>query len=253
VPDLRVVSLCPSLTETLVEIGVTPVGVTRYCIRPREALRKVSKVGGTKNPDLDRIRILSPDLIVANAEENRPEDIAALRRQFAVHVSLPRTVAEVPKMVRELGVAAGRRREAERLAAEIEGALSPPPSASFRYAYFIWKDPWMTVSGDTYVSDLFRHAGGGNVFAGEKTRYPEVTPARVRAEAPDVLFFPSEPFPFSEGHRPAIEAAFGRSTPIEFIDGDDCCWHGARTRDGLRRMAELARRFRGGSAPSPPR
>ena len=240
--DLRIVSLCPSLTETLVELGVTPVGVTRYCIRPREDLRKVPKVGGTKNPDLDRIRILAPDLVVANAEENRAEDIAVLRQEFAVHVSMPRTVAEVPGMVRELGIAAGRAKAADRLAAEIEAAIPTPPATAFRFVYFIWKDPWMTVSGDTYVSDLFRHAGGVNAFAPESVRYPEVTPASVRAAGPDALFFPSEPFPFSERHRPTIEAAFGRSTPIEFVDGDDCCWHGARTRDGLRLMSEIARR-----------
>jgi ABC-type Fe3+-hydroxamate transport system substrate-binding protein len=245
-PDLRVVSLCPSLSETLVELGIVPVGVTRYCNRPREVLRKISKVGGTKNPDLERIRILSPDLIVANAEENREEDIDELRREFVVDVSMPRTVAEVPRSVRELGRAVGRAAEGERLAREIEAAMVDPPAPRFRYAYFIWKAPWMTISGDTYVSDLFLYAGGVNAFAGEAARYPEVSPASVRAAAPDVLFFPSEPFPFSEGHRPELEAAFGRKTPIEFIDGDDCCWHGARTRAGLRLMGELARRFAGG-------
>ena len=244
--DPRVVSLCPSLSETLVEIGVVPVGVTRYCLRPREALRKVPKVGGTKNPDLDRVRILAPDLVVANAEENRAADLDELRGEFPVLVSMPRTVGEVPEVVRALGRAVGRGEDASRLASEIEAAIPAAlPAPAFRYAYFIWKDPWMTVSDDTYVSDLFRHAGGANVFGGEPARYPEVSPARVRAAEPDVLFFPSEPFPFSDGHRPMIEAAFGRSTAIEFIDGDDCCWHGARTRDGLRRMQEIARRFAG--------
>ena len=248
--DIRVVSLCPSLTETLVEIGVVPVGATRYCLRPRDTLREVPKVGGTKNPDLDRVRRLAPDLVVANAEENRPEDVAALRRDFPVHVSMPRSVAEVPGVVRDLGRAVGREEAAARLAGEIESAIPAPlPAAAFRYAYFIWKAPWMTVSEDTYVSDLLRHAGGVNVFAGEGRRYPEIAPARIRAAAPDILLFPSEPFPFSEGHRPAIEAAFGRSTAIEFVDGDDFCWHGARTRHGLRRMEALARRF-GASGPS---
>ena len=242
--DLRVVSLCPSLSETLVELGVTPVGVTRYCNRPREALRKIPKVGGTKNPDLDRIRILSPDLVVGNAEENRPEDLAVLRREYPLHASMPRTVSEVPEMVRELGRAVGRPREGDRLAGEIRAMMIGPPEPRFRYAYFIWKAPWMTISGDTYVSDLFRYAGGVNVFAAETTRYPEVSPARVRAASPDVLFFPSEPFPFSEGHRPEIETAFGRGTPIEFVDGDDCCWHGARSRQGLSLMRALADRFR---------
>ena len=242
--ELRVVSLCPSLTETLVELGVTPVGVTRYCQRPREALRKVPRIGGTKNPDLDRIRILEPDLVVANAEENRPEDLAALRGEVPVHVSMPRTVAEVPAMVRDLGRAVGKPREAERLAGEIQAAIPDPPSATFKFVYFIWKAPWMTISGDTYVSDLFRYGGGVNAFAEAAARYPEVTPAAVAAARPDVLFFPSEPFPFSEGHRPEIEAAFGRGTPIEFVDGDDCCWHGARTRHGLSLMRSLAVRLR---------
>jgi len=237
--DLRVVSLCPSLSETLVELGVTPVGVTRYCNRPREALRKVPKVGGTKNPDLDRIRILSPDLVVANAEENRAEDLAVLRREYPLHVTMPRTVADVPGIVSDLARAIGRPREGDRLVSEIRAATNDPPPPGFRYVYFIWKRPWMTVSGDTYVSDLFRYAGGVNVFADAPRRYPEVTPRRVLAESPDVLFFPSEPYPFSEGHRPEIEEAFGRATAIEFVDGDDCCWHGARTRDGLRLMRAL--------------
>ncbi len=242
-PDLRIVSLCPSITETLVELGVVPVGVTRYCLRPREAVRSVPKVGGTKNPDFGLLRALAPDLVLTNAEENRREDIEALSREFHVHVSMPRTVAEVPDLVRGLARAVGREEAGKRLARAIEAAVADPPVPEFRYAYFIWKGPWMTVNGDTYVTDLLRYAGGANVFAGESGRYPEVTPARVRAAEPDVLFFPSEPYPFSEGHRPEIEAAFGRGTPIEFVDGDDCCWHGARTRQGLTLMAELRSRF----------
>jgi len=249
-PDLRVVSLCPSLSETLVELGIVPVGVTRYCNRPRDVLRKVPKVGGTKNPDLGRIRVLAPDLVVANAEENRAEDIAELRGEFAVDVSLPRTVAEVPAAVRALARAVGRPDAGDCLAREIEEGLSDPPAPGFRYAYFIWKDPWMTVSGDTYVSDLLRYAGGVNVFVGEAARYPEVAAARVRAERPDVLFFPSEPYPFSDRHRPAIEAAFGSDTAVELVDGDDCCWHGARTRQGLALMRTLAERFSSGSGSS---
>lgn len=250
-PDLRIVSLCPSLSETLVELGIVPVGVTRYCNRPREILRKVPKIGGTKNPDLERIRVLAPDLVVANAEENRPEDIAELRRQFAVDVSMPRTVAEVPASVRELARAAGRAAEGERLAREIEEASSEPPPPRFRFAYFIWKNPWMTVSGDTYVSDLLRYAGGVNVFGQAGVRYPEITPAQVAAASPDVLLFPSEPFPFSENHLPELESTFGGGAHIELVDGDDCCWHGARTRAGLRLMREIAERRPPGRAGRP--
>lgn len=241
---MRVVSLCPSLSETLVEIGVVPVGVTRYCLRPRETTKEIPKIGGTKNPDLDRIRSLEPDLVVANAEENRAEDLAALAKNFRVHVSLPRRVADVPAVLRELGAAVERSEEADRLAREIEErTASPLPAPAFKFVYFIWKGPWMSVSADTYVSDLFRYAGGANAFATEAARYPEVTPAAVAAAAPDVLIFPSEPFPFSEGHRTEIEAAFGRSAPAFFVDGDDCCWHGVRTRQGLHLMTEIGCRI----------
>jgi len=243
VTDLRVVSLCPSISETLVALGVVPVGVTRYCLRPRDVLRNVPKIGGTKNPDLERIRALGPDLVLANAEENRREDVEALERDFHVGVSFPRAVTDVPGSIREVGRAVGREGPAEALAREIEAAIPAVPPPAFRYAYFIWKGPWMVAAGDTYVSDLFRYAGGVNAFADSRDRYPSVTPPAVAAASPDVLFFPSEPFPFSEGHRPEIEAAFSRSVPIAMIDGDDCCWHGARTRQGLALMAELRSRF----------
>ncbi len=227
------------------------VGVTRYCTRPPEVVATIPKVGGTKDVDVGKIDGLAPDVILANSEENRPEDIEALSRRHRVHVSQPRRVRDVPALVRGIAEAAGAPGAGDALAAEIEReGARPMPDEAFRYAYFIWKDPWMTVSGDTYVSDLFLSAGGANVFAGganvfagESDRYPEVSPAQVLAAEPDVLFFSSEPYPFEERHRPAIEAAFGSSRPIELVDGDDCCWHGARTRQGLKLMGELGRRF----------
>jgi iron complex transport system substrate-binding protein len=247
----RIVSLCPSLTETLAEIGAGErlVGATRYCVRPREVVRSLPKVGGTKTIDFEKIRELDPDLVLANAEENRVEDIETLRKNYPLHVSLPRGVEDVPPVVREIGRLVGAPDRAGELAAEIENlaaGLRAGPARPFRYAYVIWKDPWMTVSDDTYVSDLLRYAGGENVFRGGERRYPEFTPEEILALDPDVLIFPSEPFPFSERHRPAIEGAFGRRRPVEFVDGDDCCWHGARTRQGLALMKSL--RGRWGSA-----
>ncbi len=244
----RLISLCPSLTETLAGIGLGGrlVGATRYCTRPRDLVRSLTKVGGTKTIDLPAIERLAPDAIFANGEENRKEDVEALAERFQVHVSLPRTVAEVPPHVRELAVHAGEPGAGDAMADEIESArrrLAAELAPRFRYAYFIWKDPWMSVSGDTYISDLFRYAGGVNVFAESTSRYPEVTPAGVLAARPDVMFFSSEPYPFTEKHIPAIEAAFGKSMRIELVDGDDCCWHGARTRQGLKLMGELRERF----------
>jgi ABC-type Fe3+-hydroxamate transport system substrate-binding protein len=243
----RIVSLCPSISETLAEIGAGRrlVGVTRYCIRP-PSLKELPKVGGTKALDFSAIEALAPDIIFANAEENRRQDIEALDRKFRLHVSLPNTVAAVPPLVRELGREAGEPERASELAEEIgelcaglEGKPAPTP---FRYAYFIWRNPWMTISGDTYVSDLLRFAGGVNVFCAAKDRYPKVTPEAVLAAQPDVLLFSSEPYPFSDRHRSDLEAAFP-GCAIAFVDGDDCCWHGARTRQGLKLMSELRGRF----------
>lgn len=244
----RIVSLCPSLTETLAEIGAGErlVGATRYCVRPREVVRGLPKVGGTKTLDFEKIRELAPDLVFANAEENREQDIETLRKSYPLHVSLPRRVQDVAPSVREIGRLVEASDRAGALADEIEilaAGLRAEPARPFRYAYVIWKDPWMTVTEDTYVSDLLRYAGGENVFRAGGKRYPEFTPEEILALEPDVLIFPSEPFPFSERHRPALEAAFGRRRPIEFVDGDDCCWHGARTRQGLELMRSLRGRW----------
>jgi iron complex transport system substrate-binding protein len=254
---MRVVSLCPSITETLVAIGGLPslAGVTKYCTRPKGLLWGVPRIGGTKTPDVSRILDLKPDVVFANAEENRREDVEALRAAgVEVDVTLPRRVAEVPPAIRKWGERLGSLEEADALATRIEARLeqiaAEPAPAPFRYAYWIWKDPWMTVSDDTYVADLVRFAGGVNVFGPEPSRYPAAAPSDAVARGTDVHIFPSEPYPFSEErHGAQIARAFGPSARRVFVDGDDYCWHGARTLDGLRAVRSL---MSGGSDPDQP-
>jgi len=248
---MRVVSLCPSITETLVAIGGLSAlkGVTRYCTRPKGLLWGVPRVGGTKNPDVERIVALEPDLVFANAEENRREDVEALRAAgVEVDVTLPKSVDEVPAEVRRWGRLLDSEEEAEGLAGRIEAAadsLRSEPPHPFSYAYWIWKDPWMTVSDDTYVADLVSLAGGRNVYGGETARYPTTTPAEALGRAPDAHLFASEPYPFKEEkHGELIRALFGGESRHLFVDGDDYCWHGYRTLEGLnamRRLRELLR------------
>lgn len=247
-PPSRVVSLCPSITETIVAIGGFRLlaGVTRYCTRPKGMLWGLPRVGGTKTPDVARILDLKPDLVFANAEENRREDVEALRAAgIEVDVTLPKTVAEVPETVRGWGVRLGTTDQAEPLAARIEreiAALSERRGASFRYAYWIWKDPWMTISDDTYVADLLRLAGGLNVYGGESVRYPTTTPAEALAREARVHIFASEPYPFSEEKHGELAAKlFGTAPRRMFVDGDDFCWHGARTVEGLKAVNSLIR------------
>jgi ABC-type Fe3+-hydroxamate transport system substrate-binding protein len=164
---MRVVSLCPSITETLVALGLRDslVGVTRYCIHPKEALAGTPRVGGTKNPDLAAIRALQPDLVFCNGEENRREDIDLLKREFPVDVTHPRTVGEVPKLIRHFGALTGRGKESEKISSMVEGALERVERGTgFTFAYLIWKDPWMTVGPRTYIADLLRRVGGSSSF-----------------------------------------------------------------------------------------
>jgi ABC-type Fe3+-hydroxamate transport system substrate-binding protein len=245
----RIVSLCPSITETLAGIGALPslVGVTRYCVRPKGLLASLARVGGMKTPDLERIVDLRPDLVLANEEENRREDVVALRaRGIAVDVTFPRSVADVPAAVRHWGslLSADIEAEAEALAVGIEEELrsleGEAAPARFSYAYWIWKDPWMTVNDDTYVADLLRLAGGANVFGRNAARYPTVSPQDALSRGAEVCFFASEPFPFRpEKHQAQAERLFGRERKLLFVDGDDYCWHGLRTLDGLKAIRGL--------------
>jgi iron complex transport system substrate-binding protein len=253
VPPKRVVSLCPSITETLVAIGglKSLVAATRYCVRPKGILWGLPRIGGTKNPDVGRIRDLKPDLVFANEEENRIEDVRALQEAgIDVDVTFSKTVAQVPDAIRQWGrrLAGGAESEADALASRVEhelGALIAEPAAPpFLYAYWIWKDPWMTISDDTYVADLLRLAGGVNVFGREAERYPSTTPVEALSRGADLHFFPSEPYPFRPDKHEALTLdLFGKEPVRLFVEGDDYCWHGVRTLDGLKAMRKLRKQI----------
>jgi ABC-type Fe3+-hydroxamate transport system substrate-binding protein len=249
----RVVSLCPSITETLVAIGGLKrlAAATRFCVRPEGLLWGLPRIGGTKNPDIPRILALKPDLVFVNEEENRIEDVRALEEAgVEVDATFPRTVSEVPGAIRRWGsrMGEGSESEAEALARRIEDELkgleAEPTGVPFLYAYWIWKDPWMTISDDTYVADLLRLAGGVNVFGRETERYPAMTPEASLERGADVHFFPSEPYPFRrEKHEPLSEQLFGKERVRLFVEGDDYCWHGVRTLEGLKAMRHLRKRL----------
>lgn len=243
---VRIVSLCPSMTESLIDFGLAEklVGVTKFCIHPATVVRRLPTVGGTKNPDIEAIRAARPDLIFMNAEENRAEDHAVLAAEFLVDVSEPRRVRDIPAHLRHIGAVTGRTAIAETRAVELESALSTLTQARkppFTFSYMIWRDPWMCVGGDTYVSDLFALAGGANVYADDVERYPTTTLAALGERAPDFVFLSDEPFPFSQRHAPEVRAAVP-GAKVEIVSGDDCCWHGVRSIRGVQAMLRLAAR-----------
>jgi ABC-type Fe3+-hydroxamate transport system substrate-binding protein len=239
---MRIVSLCPSLTELVFDLGAgdSLVGRTKFCVHPEGAVDAVEKIGGTKNPKVDRIIELAPDLVLMNEEENRAEDAAALSAAgLRVHASLPRTAAETAAMVRSIGMALGRSREAEHVAADIERradrvrreAVHHPP---IRYACLIWHEPIMTVNDDTFIAGLLSLPGGQNVFGGRDARYPTITAEELHVADPLRVLLPDEPFPFQARH--ADELASLTRLPRErfrVVDGELLSWHGSRTPRGI--------------------
>ncbi|MBK9090578.1 MAG: ABC transporter substrate-binding protein [Holophagales bacterium] len=232
---MRIVSLCPSITESLVALGLAGslVGVTRYCVHPREALEGVPRVGGTKNPDFEAIASLAPDLVFCNAEENRDADVAELSARHRVDVSHPTRVADVPPLLRRLGELAGTRDAAEGWARAVEEKLaSARPGRPVRFAYLIWKGPWMAAAAGTYISDLLETFGGVNVFPAGRGPWPGTGDEELAALGPELLVLPDEPFPFGDADRAYWERLLP-STRVALVPGEDFCWHGVRTLRGL--------------------
>ncbi len=261
---MRLVSLCPSITESLAVLGLAGelVGITRYCVHPRAALEGVPRVGGTKNPDLAAIRAARPDLVFCNAEENRREDVEAFAREFAVDVSHPRTVGEVPALLRHFGALTGREKESEEISSKVEeaarrvdeeqGKSGGGAEPRFRYVYLIWKNPLMTVGPRTYVADLLRRVGGALSLEDSRENgrsdYPVTSEDAILKARPDVLILPDEPYPFSENDAKRWRGRLTAATRVFCVPGDDFCWHGARTVRGLAAAGQLARQLAGSPA-----
>jgi ABC-type Fe3+-hydroxamate transport system substrate-binding protein len=250
VPARRIVSLVPSTTELLCALGLADalVGVTVYCVEPRDVVRTKTRVGGEKDPDLGVIRALAPDLVVANIEENTREHVEALRAAgLHVWLTYPRSVAESLVMIRELGevtgaVAAARALldELEPIHAEVRARLAGRrPTPVF---YPIWRAPWMTIGRDTYVHDVLATCGGANVFA-DRERYPTVTLDDVAARAPEVVLLPDEPFRFRRAHLRDFDPYPGmpavRDGRLHLVDGKRFSWHGPRLAEALRTVPVL--------------
>ena len=245
---LRVVSLCPSLTELVFRLGAESclVGITRYCIHPAKGVADIEKVGGTKDPDLERIRELAPDLILLNREENRREDAEALAQAgLACHSSDPHTVPETVATLRDLGKILECAGPAEELAlsieqTEVEARRIAAARDSVSFAYLIWRKPWMTANHDTYIHDLLTRTGGKNVFASFAERYPSITEKDLAEAAPNLVLLSSEPFPFTEAHADELARSTGLDRDrFRLVDGELLSWHGSRTLEGIGYAAKI--------------
>ncbi|MFE2646859.1 helical backbone metal receptor [Streptomyces nigra] len=235
---MRVVSLVPSLTEAVaVSAPGVLVGATDWCTHP-DGL-DVTRIGGTKNPALDRITALGPDLVVANEEENRAADLDALRAA-GVEVLLTE-VRDVPAAFRELArvLDACGVRTRPRWLDEAEAAWSSPPGLPRRVPAVVpvWRRPWMVLGRDTFAGDVLARLGVDHLYAGHADRYPRVPLDELRAAAPDVVVLPDEPYRFTAGDGPD---AFD-PLPCALVSGRHLTWYGPSLAEAPRVLAGALR------------
>jgi ABC-type Fe3+-hydroxamate transport system substrate-binding protein len=274
-PPHRIISLVPSLTEALFAFGLGDriVGLTEYCVEPQPDVRSKPTIGGTKNPNLQAMLRLAPDLVVANVEENRKVDVEALQaRGVAVFVCFPQTVADALMTLRALARVTAAEEQAHPILTRIAETFRETKALTagrrpVRVFCPIWKDPWMTINRETFIHDMLATCGGENVFAerqrrfplaadlgqlsasddvraeGRDRRYPRVTLEEMAGLKPEVIVLPDEPYRFAEADVselrafrdvPAVQA--GR---IHLVDGKTICWYWSRLDESLRTLRHL--------------
>lgn len=224
---MRVVSLVPSLTELLYHLGVDVAGITKFCVHPQEWYRTKPRVGGTKNPDIDRIKSLNPSLIIANKEENRKEDVEQLRQFCRVVVTDITTVDEALAAIRLIGRVCQVQNAAERLVHSIVALWKPLQgnARGDRVLYLIWRKPYMAAGTDTYIHHVMEYLGFSNVV--KHSRYPALEAEAIRALNPEWVFLSSEPYPFREKHLSELKEIVP-SAHIRLVDGEAFSWYGYR-------------------------
>ncbi len=259
---MRIVSLVPSLTETVCELGLRRelVGCTPFCVRPPGLQRTAALVGGTKDPDLAKVARLAPTHILVNEEENKPEHIAALHQLAPTLCTFPKDPREVPAMLRELGRFLGLDAEGAAAAVERLAGAMPVFATRKRFLYYIWREPYMVAARDTYISAMLELAGLENAMPAGVIRYPELTVAQARGLRPDFVLLSTEPYPFRSRDVERLKREWPDAPEILKADGQLFSWYGTLAREALAQMAlwvqdreqRLVRPFRRSAGPGSP-
>jgi ABC-type Fe3+-hydroxamate transport system substrate-binding protein len=245
--NARIACLVPSITETLFALGLGAQVVARtgFCIHPEPAVREVPKVGGTKDVNVGRLLELEPTHVIVNIDENRKATVDQLRKTIPhVIVTHPLVPEDNLHLFRLLGHAFAADDAALKLAQALAEALHHARSVGAQIApetvlYAIWKNPWMTVSRDTYVSAMLATVGWKTLPAQADKRYPEVPEDDAAWRAADRILLSSEPYSFGDEHVEALQLQWGLTRAIELIDGEMVSWYGVRAIAGLRYLAGL--------------
>lgn len=244
-PPQRIVSLVPSQTELLYDLGLETevVGITKFCVHPQHWFASKKRVGGTKTLDVEKIAALKPDLVIGNKEENEREQIEQLAARFPVWMSDIDTFDAACDMMVRVGELTGKMAEAGALVARIRTSFASTFSGKRpKTAYFIWRKPYMVAGGDTFIHAMLEKAGFNNVFAG-RSRYPEITPDELAAAQPEIILLSSEPYPFAEKHFGAFREICPQAH-ILCVDGEMFSWYGSRMLHAAIYFAELHKKLR---------
>lgn len=233
----RIISLVPSLTQLVLDLGLGNrlVGRTRFCIHPEELVKEIPIIGGTKNPNIEKILSLNPDYIIANHEENRKEDVQELQAHTEVNITEIDTINDAINAICELGGDLGLASNAQKLVDEITVLSSASPKyPSLKTAYFIWKDPWMVSASGTYIDSVMKHYDLENVFS-DQQRYPQISLDELQDQDPELILLSSEPFPFKQKHIEEIQKVCP-DTKIELINGEWFSWYGSGMLEAFDRL-----------------
>ncbi len=242
----RIVSLVPSQTELLFDLGLDEevVGNTKFCVHPPEWFYTKTRVGGTKKLHIDTIHQLQPDLIIANKEENVKKQVEMLAAHYPVWVSDINNLEDAYEMIEQIGLLTNRIAEASHLVQKIKASFSQLQTINHKpkTAYLIWNDPYMTVGGDTFIHSMLEAAGFENIFK-HKQRYPEITAEEMHDAGCELILLSSEPFPFKQKHADELKMKLNDSgsndTKIVFADGEMFSWYGSRLQYAPRYFEEL--------------
>ena len=239
-PPTRVVSLVPSTTETLFELGVWDkvVGITRYCVHPTSALTEKTIVGGTKQCNINTLIELEPDLVLCNQEENTPDIVHAIEELGVdVYVAFPKTHEDALVDLQNLGSIFGQEKKVDKWTGTFLAKTSDVTPSPFTYIYLIWRKPWMAVGKDTFIARQLELIGGQNQLSTHPERYITLDATDLQ-QANTPLLLSSEPYPFEEKHIQGLMDLGIDRDRIHFIDGEYCSWHGVRMIESIQYLQQ---------------
>lgn len=241
---MRIISTVPSITELLytLRLGEEVVGITKFCIHPDLWFRNKTRIGGTKDLNLEKIRGLKPDLIIANKEENDRKQIESLATEFEVLVTDVCNLSETLEMIKSIGRITNKVSEANQLKCQISNDFDQlQPQKKYSAVYLIWQDPIMTIGGDTFIDDMMSRCGFENIYQ-PYTRYPILETEQLKKAAPDLLLLSSEPYPFKKKHADYYAQVLP-DTKVILVDGEYFSWYGSRLVGSVKYFRELLERL----------